>query len=58
MPWTAIPVGHLTDLPPAVIPIDSIIFAPNLVMPGLTWHLHATNYAFFPGKRGIAYIAM
>ena len=25
MPWTAIPVGHHTDLPPAVIPIDSII---------------------------------
>ncbi len=25
MPWAAIPVGHHTDLPPAVIPIDSII---------------------------------
>ncbi len=33
MPWTAIPIGHHTDLPPAVIPTDSIIPSFNPVIP-------------------------
>ena len=33
MPWAAIPVGHHTDLPPAVIPTDSIIPSFNHVIP-------------------------